>query len=160
MQLVFDEPFWNRIESLSEASFILQADLPIPTWWTTYPVEAPVLTGWVAGPSVARLGGRRGESLVPLALESASSVLGVSLPLVTERLRGWHTHDWRADPFARGGYSYVLSGGAEAARELALPIHNTLFFAGEATCGRGQNATMEGALQSGRRAAQEFLACR
>lgn len=87
-------------------------------------------------------------------------MVDVPLELVTDRLRGWHTHDWAANPFARGGYSYVVSGGTGAHRELAQPIHTTLFFAGEATCGSGHNATMEGALQSGLRAAQEPLACR
>ncbi|MBC8086898.1 MAG: FAD-dependent oxidoreductase [Phycisphaerae bacterium] len=158
--LVFDEPFWTRQESLGNVSFLQQPGLPFPTWWTTHPVAAPVLTGWVAGPLVAGLGGVRGEGLLPLALESLSSVLGLPLERVTQHLRGWHTHDWGADPFARGGYSYVLSGGTGAHRELAQPINNTLFFAGEATCGLGHNATMEGALQSGLRAAQELLACR
>jgi monoamine oxidase len=156
--LVFDEPFWTRIDSLKHASFIQQPGLPFPTWWTTYPVEAPVLTGWVAGPLVAGLGGVRGDGLLPLALSSLAGTLGISAERVRQQLRGWHNHDWSADPFARGGYSYVLSGGTGAPRELAEPINNTLFFAGEATCGQGHNATMEGALQSGRRAAEELLA--
>lgn len=32
-----------------------------------------------------------------------------------------------------------------------------VYFAGEATCGEGYNATMEGAVRSGHRAAQELL---
>jgi monoamine oxidase len=51
----------------------------------------------------------------------------------------------------------VRAGGAEAHRVLAEPVAGTLFFAGEATCGGGYNATMEGALRSGRRAAAELL---
>lgn len=158
--LVFDEPFWHRLDSLSNVSFIQQPGLPFPTWWTTHPVNAAVLTGWAAGPPLTELAGVRGAALLPLALNSVASVLGISLERVTQHLRGWHTHDWGADPFARGGYSYVLSGGTGAHRELAQPINNTLFFAGEATCGGGHNATMEGALQSGLRAAEELLACR
>lgn len=157
--LVFDEPFWNRIDDLKHASFIQQPGLPFPTWWTTFPVDAPVLTGWVAGPLVAGLGGRHGDALLPLAIDSAAAVLGVTGERVAQQLRSWHTHDWSADPFARGGYSYVLSGGTGAHRELAQSVDNTLFFAGEATCGQGHNATMEGALQSGLRAATELLAC-
>jgi monoamine oxidase len=37
-------------------------------------------------------------------------------------------------------------------------VSGTLYFAGEATCGEGLNATMEGAVRSGRRAAAELLA--
>jgi monoamine oxidase len=65
--------------------------------------------------------------------------------------------DWSADPFARGAYSWVLVGGAGARRELARPLRDTLFFAGEAT-DEAHAATVEGALRSGERAAREVLA--
>lgn len=159
MTLVFDEPFWHRIEKMRNASFIQERGVPLPTWWTTHPVDAPVITGWVAGPLASPLNGIRGEALRDVALDSLASVLGISGERVRQQLRGWHSHDWTADPFARGAYSYVLSGGTGAHRELARPLDNTLFFAGEFTCGQGHNATMEGAMQSGIRAAQELLAC-
>ncbi|MEO7520527.1 MAG: FAD-dependent oxidoreductase, partial [Gemmatimonas sp.] len=59
---------------------------------------------------------------------------------------------------ARGAYSYVLSGGMVAHRTLGEPLDDTLFFAGEATAGEGYNATMEGAMRSGVRAAEELIA--
>ena len=77
-----------------------------------------------------------------------------------EHLESHHFHDWQADPFTRGGYSYVAVGGVEAHAALAAPVAGTLYFAGESTCGHGLNATMEGALRSGRRAAEELLAAR
>jgi len=64
--------------------------------------------------------------------------------------------DWRADPYSRGGYSYVRVGGALARERLAEPLGDTLFFAGEAT-DREEAGTVAGALRSGRRAAQEVL---
>jgi monoamine oxidase len=155
--LVFYEPFWETLESLDDALFIQDFSKPVPTWWTTHPVVAPLLTGWVAGPAVARLGDIRGDALLDPALDSVASVLGVSRSTVQAQLRDWHWHDWSADPFARGAYSYVLSGGTEAHRVLSEPLSDTLFFAGEATCGGGHNATMDGALRSGRRAAKQLL---
>ena len=157
--LVFDEPFWLRIDSLKQASFIQEYGLSVPTWWTTHPVSAPVITGWAAGSLRSQVSGLAPEALLEQTLQSLSSVLGVSRAQIDERLRGWHTHDWSRDPFALGGYSYVLCGGTDAQAELARPLRSTLFFAGEATCGQGHNATMEGAMQSGKRAAQELLAC-
>ena len=68
-----------------------------------------------------------------------------------------HTHDWQADPFSCGAYSYAVAGGAEAPRDLAAPIADTLFFAGEATDFTGHHGTVHGALASGVRAAQEVL---
>jgi monoamine oxidase len=71
-----------------------------------------------------------------------------------------HTHDWQGDPFSRGAYSYALVGGTEAPRELARPIGDSLFFAGEATDFHGHNGTVHGALASGFRAAKEVLRVR
>lgn len=77
---------------------------------------------------------------------------------VAGRLRASYVHDWQADPYSRGAYSYVLAGGAEQAqRQLAAPLADTLFFAGEATNFRGHHATVHGAMASGRRAAAEIL---
>jgi monoamine oxidase len=67
-------------------------------------------------------------------------------------------HDWIHDPFARGAYSYVIAGGGDARVELATPIENRLYFAGEATMNDGEGGTVNGALVSGERAAREILA--
>ena len=76
-----------------------------------------------------------------------------------ERLVSAQYHDWSADPFARGAYSYVTVGGRTARKRLAAPLRDTLFFAGEATDDESA-ATVEGALRSGVRAAHEVLARR
>ena len=65
-------------------------------------------------------------------------------------------HDWRRDPFARGAYSYVRVGGEGARENLAAPIGDTLFFAGEAT-DTEESGTVAGALRSGERAAQQLV---
>ena len=70
-------------------------------------------------------------------------------------IRCFHVHDWQADPFARGAYSYVPVGGLKAMRALARPIERTLFVAGEATHWEGMSGTVAGAIASGYRAARE-----
>jgi monoamine oxidase len=50
-------------------------------------------------------------------------------------------------------------GSASAPLVLARPVDGTLFFAGEATAG-GLAGTVEGALRSGERAAEEVLTSR
>lgn len=74
---------------------------------------------------------------------------------VHSQFQGAYVHDWLADPFARGAYSYVLVGGKEARQSLARPLHDTLFFAGEATHAE-ESGTVGGALDSGIRAAKEL----
>jgi hypothetical protein len=62
-----------------------------------------------------------------------------------------------AEPAARGAYSYAGVDGSEAGAELALPVEDTIFFAGEATESDGDNATVHGAISSGRKAARRAL---
>ena len=156
--LRFREPFWRRIGPLARALFIQDLAQPIPTWWSAPVPESPVLTGWVGGPQARYLAESDRSETIDAALGSLSAVLLVSRSTVEEKLLDIRFHDWSHDPYALGAYSYVLVGGADAHRRLAEPVAGTLFFAGEATCGGGTNATMDGPVESGRRAADEALA--
>ena len=155
--LAFERPFWREIAALQDVLFIHAYDRPVPTWWMPVQPELPVLTGWAGGPFAARLTGTTSEALTHLAVESAAAALGVPVDEVRPQLEACYAHDWAADPLTRGGYTYIGVGGADAHRVLAAPVARTLYFAGEATCGGGLNATVEGALRSGRRGAAELL---
>ena len=164
--LRFDRPFWNELslptadgytQSLTGLSFIHGPGHPVPVWWTQLPADTPVITGWVGGPRAEAM--LRGDERFMLfhALESLAGILNVPRPYLEERLYDSHFHDWQADPFARGAYSYVPAGGLPSQAELAAPVENTLFFAGEATNTAGHSATVHGALATGYRAANEIL---
>jgi monoamine oxidase len=156
--LGFRDPFWREIGPLEEMLFLHDYGQPLPTWWTPVEPSLPVFTGWAGGPYAARLAGVSERELLDLAVESLAHALGVSRRDVGARLEYHHFHDWRSDRFARGAYTYVKVGGVGAHRTLAEAVAGTLYFAGEATCGEGLNATMEGAVRSGLRAAAELLA--
>jgi monoamine oxidase len=158
--LGFREPFWREIGPLDEMLFLHDYDQPLPTWWTPAEPRIPMLTGWAGGPYAARLAGLAEQELLDLALGSLAHALGLTPRDIGARLQYHYYHDWGSDPFARGAYTYVKVGGVHAHRALADPVGGTLYFAGEATCGEGLNATMEGAVRSGRRAADELLAGR
>lgn len=66
---------------------------------------------------------------------------------------------WGTDPFSRGSYSYALPGKADCRAELAAPVEDRLFFAGEA-CSRGDYSTAHGAYLSGVAAAEAVIAAR
>jgi monoamine oxidase len=68
-----------------------------------------------------------------------------------------YAHDWVGDPFSRGAYSYVAAGGEGTQAQLAEPMEDKLFFAGEATEIHGHHATVHGAFLTGIRAANEIL---
>jgi monoamine oxidase len=78
--------------------------------------------------------------------------------LARAEFEGGVMHDWGRDPFARGSYSYITVGGGDARLVLAEPVEDTLFFGGEATANDGQGGTVNGALETGERAAREALA--
>ena len=129
----FREPFWD-----DSRNFIHTNDRLVPTWWTTAPLRAPILTGWS--------GGHAADALLA---ESESG-------RIDDVLIGSYTHDWQADPFSRCAYSYALVGGSTAHRAFGRSVDGTLFFAGEATSS-DETGTVAGAIESGRRAAREVL---
>ncbi len=166
--LVFRERFWEQIplpgshtgHGLARLRFLRAPGEPFPTWWTTYPVLAPLLLGWASGPAADALTGLGEPALLDRALESLARAFGLGRADLERLLHGWLVHDWLADPFARGAYSYVGVGGLAAQRALAQPVEGTLFFAGEASDYSGHYATVHGAIRSGRRAAEQVLASR
>lgn len=163
--LRFHERLWEdrslasrSSDDVRNAAFFHVPGAPFQVWWTQLPVRAPMLTGWVGGPPAAELCARGRGAVLEAALESVGRLLLRPPAWLRRRLAGWHFHDWSGDPYARGAYSYAAVGAADAARALAAPVAGTLFFAGEATHFEGENATVSGAIGSGRRAALEVLA--
>lgn len=155
--LRFGEPFWERKEELKDAGFILSNQAVFPTWWTSLAMRSPILTGWSAGAHAYALIGLTREKVLAQAVESLASISGFGDEEIYGELKAMYFHDWHNDAYARGAYSYVPSGKADARKRIAVPCEDTLFFAGEATDQSGHSATVHGAIASGRRAAQQIL---
>jgi monoamine oxidase len=153
--LRFRERFWDRLDD-RPINFWHDPKGPFPTWWNAAPRHAPVLTAWAGGPRAEDLLGRPAREVLGRALEGLAAVMRTPRRRLEASLHGWAAHDWRADPFSRGAYSYAARGGEEAAAALARPLARTLFFAGEATHSE-ETGTVEAALASGHRAAREML---
>jgi monoamine oxidase len=161
VMLRFREAFWDE-ESFASArtgrpglppQYLHAPGAAFPTWWTSAPVGSPVLTGWAGGPAAA-LASSRPEVRLDRALAALARALGVARAFVDERLLAWAHHDWSADPWSRGAYTYLRVGGRGARAQLATALDGTLFFAGEATS-EDESGTVSGALASGARAARE-----
>jgi monoamine oxidase len=147
----FHTAFWEK--RAAGVAFFHSPGAPFPTFWTPLPMRAPLLTAWAGGPKAARLTGSSTRKLVDAALASIESAFGKG---ARAQLAAAYAQDWMHDPFSRGGYSYLLVGGKGAREELAAPLDDTIFFAGEAT-DRQESGTVAGALRSGLRAAREVL---
>ena len=138
-------------------SFLQSVDADFPTWWTAYPTRTPLIVGWCGGPHARRLSQLSSDELQSRAVSSLARQLRVSRTRLRSQVEAVWTHDWEHDPFARGAYSYAAVGGIDAPSALARPIRRTLFFAGEASETEGGTGTVDGAIASGRRAAQQVL---
>jgi monoamine oxidase len=156
--LVFRERFWeglgrgrskNKID-FSEMAFMHYTEVPFSTWWTQLPVRAPVLVGWVGGPTAEVCAEDGDASVLENAISSLAEMLNVKVKEVREELESWFVHDWQADPFSRGAYSYLPVDGLKAQQALIEPVDSTLFFAGEATA-VGHVGTVHGAVVSAKR---------
>ena len=156
----FREPFWEADSEIGKAGFLLSNERFFPTWWTTAPVHAPILTGWSAGPHADELLVQPRSDIIERALADLARIIKSTPEKLNSLLEGAHLHDWHADPFARGAYSYVPAGAMEARKALAEPVEETLYFAGEATEIHGHSATVHGAIASGKRVAEHILKTR
>lgn len=164
--LRFRERFWEDLtlptkegstKRLEDLAYIHAPNAVIPTWWTQLPFRAPMLVGWVGGPRAETLLLKDERALLNTALECLAGIFAIPYKKIEVLLEESYLHDWRTDPFSRGAYSYVAVGGLEAQKELARPVDETLFFAGEALNTQGHIGTVHGAIASGIEAAREII---
>ncbi len=158
--LRFREVFWEShlapYPQMPEMAFLRAPDAAFPTWWSSYPLFAPLLTAWVGGPRAAAMGGNA-SGIIGQAVASLAGILGVSVGQIEAELVEATMHDWASDPFARGAYSYVRVGGIDAPAQLGAPVADTLYFAGEAANTQGHTGTVHGAIATGETAADAIL---
>ena len=157
--LWFRSAFWERVRGgrYSDAGFLRCEDHPFQGYWTQSPVRTPLIVAWAGGPKAVALSGAQEADLIERALDCFGSLFN-ERDLARREFEGAYTHDWSRDPYARGAYSYVAVGGDRARAALAAPVDDTLFFAGEATSVDNQGGTVNGALETGERAAVEAAA--
>jgi monoamine oxidase len=156
--LHFRERFWDQIHpngrqdnTLANMSFLFSQDEWFPTWWTAMPDRLPIITAWAPWRCAEKL---ESDSVpvVTRALETLGRLLGKSSTELEALLEIAYFHDWQADPFSQGAYSYVKAEAADAPEILGRAVQHTLFFAGEAADITGNNGTVHGAIVSARRA--------
>lgn len=151
---LFHERFWEHV---LDFGFLHSMRNDIPTWWSTLPIRAPMLTGWAAGPRFDAFRGVPADEAVRRAQSALAELLRVDVAEVRRQTVQWYFHDWHADVWSRGAYSYTPAGALSARASMAEPVDDTLFFAGEATDTEGHSGTVHGAIASGRMAARQAM---
>ncbi len=157
--LWFRSRFWERLDGgrYRDAAFFRTAGEPFTVYWSALPQRNTIVNGWSGGPKATALQNLSEDALVDRALRGFGALFD-NERLAREEFVAGAVHDWRADPFARGAYSYLAVGADDARAVLGAPLAGTLFFAGEATALNGESGTVNGALESGERAAAEIEA--
>ena len=157
VSLCFATKFWEQQKETANMGFLFTDDSQFPTWWTSNPLPSPILTGWAAGSHALEHSGKSNADIIESAVQSLARILELRAHDLRKHLVSAFTHDWQADPFSRGAYSYAAVGGIDAARALGAPVEDTLYFSGEATNPDGYNGTVHGAIATGLCAAAEVL---
>ena len=148
--LLFDEPLWDR-----DTEWFGYAGRQPGQWSETlnlFPyLDRPVLAMFNPGSFGAEIEQYSDAEIESRAVEALRAIFGdVPEPVDAVSTR------WGADPWTRGSYSYVPVGVEfDTYRDMAHPVGDRLFFAGEATHSRFPS-TVHGALLSGRRAARQI----
>jgi len=152
LHLEFREVFWN----CDVSRYIGLGTVPV--WWSPgYKRQQyqPILTAFVGGRRALNLNALSESDALRCALDDLCRMFNSAAPrhLFVKGRR----ISWLDDPWAKGGYSYVPTGAYGARQILAQPVESILFFAGEATVTASNPATVHGAMETGRRAAQEII---
>ncbi|MBX2914148.1 MAG: FAD-dependent oxidoreductase [Cyclobacteriaceae bacterium] len=124
------------------------------------------LTVTVHGPKAKQLSDM-GDGMLDAVLAELDSIYNgqatlfirkVLNPDATEGDRVWFKANWGKDEFFKGGMSFLPPGSTIQDRiDFSTPINNKVFFAGEATDHKGDGGTVNGALNSAERVAEEVV---
>ncbi|MEM7348771.1 MAG: FAD-dependent oxidoreductase [Chloroflexota bacterium] len=149
--LQFSEPFWHRapdwITYISEEKGVFSA------WFNIYrSTKQPVFLAFNAGTFGRKVETFSDDEIVAQAMDTLRLMYGTN---ATDPLDAQITR-WASDPFAFGSYSSPGVGMTSDTRsELAAPIADRIFFAGEATHSK-YPSTVHGAYLSGQREARRI----
>lgn len=151
--LRFDERFWP-----AHMAQVACGTGPMTLYWpASYGTDrAPVLVGYATGPRARALSEAGAETAFEIAIDDLMRLFPRARP--DRMLADARFVDWRSDPFARGGYTFLPPGAVGARAALAAATTGALFWAGSASAWTPVADTVEAAYLSGLRAADEARA--
>lgn len=141
--LRFEAPFWDA--DLNSFLRVPESGMRWSNWSSLSGVhDAPILFALNSGAAAKALEGLSDAEIIADAIASLRSIFGDEVPEPSDYV----ITRWGQDPFAYGSYAHVKPGSDTSVRQdLAVPLRNLLFFAGEATSAR-YPGTVHGAFTS------------
>lgn len=151
--LVFESPWWRNL-GLSGAILAPGAPCNAAVDASIPGAQRGVLVLFSTGPSGRMLGQTRSEAgRIARLLDWLAKLTGAAVPAPVAA----RSVDWSGDPWSLGGYASRRAPGAWASAPDLFAPHGRIHFAGTETASAWRSF-MEGALESGERAAQAVLA--
>ncbi|WPU66648.1 flavin monoamine oxidase family protein [Peredibacter starrii] len=134
--------------------FVASPDLNFSAWWSASPLHLPIVTAWCGGARARKLTAMTEDERKEVYIQELAKISSLSPEEVRCQIINIHHHNWDEDPSFLGAYSYPRVNYRRMA-EMVTSFENTLYFAGEAFH-EEMSGTVEGALQSGKEAAEEI----
>lgn len=118
-----------------------------------------VLTATIVGDQAAALEGKSDEEIITLLLADLDAIYPNQGGQASHNFDEANSYlfDWSKQEYIKGATSYPLVSGTGAAAAMATPVQNRIFWAGEATAHNGNSATVQGAMESSKRATIELF---
>lgn len=157
--LRFEQPWWADNPQFRDLTFLISEDRShtFPVWWTQFPDEHAVLTGWLGGPKTAALAHLDDDQIIAAGLASLADIFELPVGKLKEQLVSAQVMDWSRHPFARGAYSYAVPEAHDNDGARANEDADPVYLAGEALYRGKDMGTVEAALASGLQAARRIL---
>ena len=151
--LKFDSIFWDN--SITNMAKISEQKGQFVDWLNLEPATGmPILMAFNGAEFAKQTEQMSEQQVVDQAMNTLRSMYGQDIPLPAKYV----VTRWHNDTFSYGSYSYVPKGATANMREdLAEPVQNRVFFAGEATHS-DYPSTVHGAYLSGEREAERIIA--
>lgn len=150
--VLFDKFYWPKEKELF-VYFAEDGSTHFSSWSNLgrY-ANLPILASYKSGSDTADFNQWSDDELIDRAMTVLQTMFGTMPPPLN-----FVRTNWRTDPFSQGSYSFNKVGQQPTDRdELAKPIGNRLFFAGEATHSY-YIGTVHAAYETGVRAAREVI---
>lgn len=156
--LKFSKKFWE-----GDVDILICADCFIPEIWidggpSRGRNDQWLFIGFATGDSGRHIGSVGEEEAIRLFLNQLDQIFGTlnnPTPASDHFVKGI-LFDWTKMPYVRGSYSYPKINSFGCRKELKKPLMNKLFFCGEALSDC-ESGTVNGAMLSGKRAAEEVM---
>jgi lysine-specific histone demethylase 1B len=158
--LKFSQRFWPE-----NVELVICGDSFVPEIWIDGGAyrgpNAPwTITGFCVGDAARNIGKLDDKAVTRLFQAQLNQMFGTNQDLspASRYCLGSTIFRWADQPFVRGGYSYPRLGSLGDRERLAKPVDNKIFFSGEATSYTCESGTINAAMVTGQRAAEQAIA--